>query len=277
MAEKDQYDEYQFTDIDTFGEENLGEEENASLTEEGLEKKPPSKSNLRRNVFVAIFVIIIIMLGYKFISRFIHKSAPSPEIVTSPPLQPTGFQSAQPALPVKPVTQEAPPLTPAQSTAPASEKLTEDNMQIKQKLSDLEASQQNVRNEVSTVSNQLSGINTNVSQLTEKIANLNQIIASLSSKLEEQSHEIVVLTERSKPRPKKMRHRPRGRISPGPSYFIQAVIPGRAWLIATNGSTITVREGSAIPGYGIVQLIDPNQGRVLTSSGQVIGFSQQDS
>ena len=60
-------------------------------------------------------------------------------------------------------------------------------------------------------------------------------------------------------------------------YYIQAVIPGRAWLIATNGSTLTVREGSTIPGYGIVRKIDPNLGKVFMSTGKVIRFSQLDS
>jgi intracellular multiplication protein IcmG len=60
-------------------------------------------------------------------------------------------------------------------------------------------------------------------------------------------------------------------------YNIQAVIPGRAWLIATNGATLTVSQGTAIPGYGIVKLIDPVQGKVTTSSGQIIRFSQEDS
>ena len=60
-------------------------------------------------------------------------------------------------------------------------------------------------------------------------------------------------------------------------YYIQAVIPGRAWLVSSQGLTITVREGTSVPGYGIVKLIDPNQGRILTSSGRTITFSQQDS
>ena len=58
---------------------------------------------------------------------------------------------------------------------------------------------------------------------------------------------------------------------------MQAVIPGRAWLIANNGSTITVREGTPIPGYGIAKIIDPIKGRVMTSSGKEIRFSQDDS
>ncbi|MBA3536672.1 MAG: type IV secretion protein IcmG, partial [Tatlockia sp.] len=87
--------------------------------------------------------------------------------------------------------------------------------------------------------------------------------------------EIVLLTEKAKPKP--VRRRLIVKSAPRLMYFIQAIIPGRAWLIATNGSTITVREGTRIAGWGVVKLIDPIQGRVLTSSGRIIRFSQRDS
>jgi len=65
--------------------------------------------------------------------------------------------------------------------------------------------------------------------------------------------------------------------TPPAQYFLQAIIPGRAWLISTNGDTVTVREGTRISSYGVVRFIDAKRGRVLTSSGQVIRFSQEDS
>jgi intracellular multiplication protein IcmG len=138
----------------------------------------------------------------------------------------------------------------------------------------LEASQQNLSADVSAINSKLNGINTTVNQLNDKIANLNNVLTMLTAKLEQQSSEIAILTERTKPKPVR---RVVVRRAAGPMFYVQAIIPGRAWLIATNGSTITVREGTAIPGYGVVKLIDPNQGRVVTSSGQVIRFSQQDS
>ena len=280
MADKDRYEEYQFSDLDTIGEDNLEEDEATSLSED-LKPKPSSINNLRRNVLVALITIVLLFLGYKFLSIFIHQSGQPVDIATTPP--PATMQLQQPAAasvpPSPPIQEEAPQssVAPAQMTVPNNaEKLSEDNMQIKQKLSDLERSQQTIRTEVSTVGNQLGGVSTNLSNLSDKIANLNQMVESLSSKLEQQANVITVLTERAKPKPK-VKHSKVIKTPLGPGYFIQAIIPGRAWLIAKNGSTITVREGSAIPGYGIVQLIDPNQGRVLTSSGQIIKFSQQDS
>jgi intracellular multiplication protein IcmG len=109
-----------------------------------------------------------------------------------------------------------------------------------------------------------------------KMAELNQVITQLNAKLETQSQVIERLTVRTAPKPPKPRVL-NGFLNQRLKYYVQAVIPGRAWLIATNGATLTVREGTLISGYGVVKLIDPTQGRVLTSSGRIIRFSQSDS
>ena len=45
-------------------------------------------------------------------------------------------------------------------------------------------------------------------------------------------------------------------------YNIQAIIPGRAWLLAANGETLTVTEGDMLRGIGRVSRIDPYDGIV---------------
>ena len=45
-------------------------------------------------------------------------------------------------------------------------------------------------------------------------------------------------------------------------YTVQAIIPGRAWLRAKNGDTVTVAEGDDIKGIGRVTKIDPYDGVV---------------
>lgn len=147
---------------------------------------------------------------------------------------------------------------------------------MKQKVASIEATQQTVQTEVSSVNQQVGNVNNNVNALSAQIAKLNQVISDLSNQVAKQSEEINVLMERTKPKLiKRIIHvQPP---APQINYYINAVIPGRAWLIGTNGSTLTVREGSKIEGYGVVKLIDSLQGRVLTSSGRVIRFSQDDS
>lgn len=57
-----------------------------------------------------------------------------------------------------------------------------------------------------------------------------------------------------------------------PDYYVQAIIPGRAWLKNSNGQIITVAPGDAVPGYGTVSTIDSQSGVVTTSTGTKIVF-----
>lgn len=65
--------------------------------------------------------------------------------------------------------------------------------------------------------------------------------------------------------------------SRGNSYFIQAIIPGRAWLEDSSGKTITVTYGDAVPGLGKVTKIDPENGIVVTSAGVKIMYGINES
>lgn len=63
----------------------------------------------------------------------------------------------------------------------------------------------------------------------------------------------------------------------GQNYYIKALIQGRAWLTTADGSrTITVSSGDYLPGYGLIEQIDPYQGTVTTGSGAVIEYNPAD-
>ncbi|KTD18372.1 type IVB secretion system protein IcmG/DotF [Legionella jordanis] len=278
MAEDDinEYnEEYHFSDLDAL-EPEPGAEERVSTTT--VEKRQTS-TNLRRNAIIAIVVIVLLMLAYKFLGPLFTKKPPSDLV---PPMNTT----AQPITPaptvtdIPPVTQPAAQPVQEQTTTTVSTQSSPANIssnelsQINQRLSTLEANQQNLRSEMDSLNNQLATVNSNINQLADKMAQLNQTFTILVSRVEQQSKELTILSVRAKP---KVVKRVVIKTPPPPTYFIQAVIPGRAWLIAQNGSTITVREGTRVAGYGVVKLIDSRQGRVITSSGRVIRFSQQDS
>ncbi|STX37654.1 type IVB secretion system protein IcmG/DotF [Legionella feeleii] len=268
--DKDEYsDEYQFADLDVISPDSSDGDAGSSEAA-GAEKKQfnsGGRKDIRRNALIVVGIVIVIMLTYEFWGMLFSGKTTDAETTTVPPIttatpQPTPTQPVVTA-PVQPVT---PPTPPVQAGP--------DNTQITQKLSALELSQQNLRSEVNALNDQLSGINSNVNELASKIADLNQMLTTLAAKVDQQSNQIDILTTRTAPKPvPRIVHKG----PPRPVFYIQAVIPGRAWLIATNGSTLTVREGSQIAGYGVVKLIDARQGRVITSSGQVIRFSQQDS
>lgn len=256
-------DEYQFTELDPINPSGVEEEQAAQ--ESGEKASKPigmfEGNNVKRNAIIAVVLFISLMIVYKMVgSYFFNKKteiAPLPNSFTSPTPPPI----VEPPQPVS--------VMPAPSVIPTTK---DSNLELK--LSKMEKDQENLSSEISTVNGQMGDITSNIQALTNKITDLNRIITSLSDKLETQSQEIVRLSAKATTKPRIHTARP---VRHYLHYYVQAVIPGRAWLVATNGSTLTVREGSKIPGYGIVKLIDPNQGRVMTSSGQIIRFSQDDS
>ncbi|WP_133138512.1 type IVB secretion system protein IcmG/DotF [Legionella genomosp. 1] len=286
-------DEYEFTDLDALEPETIDSDE-SQQSSTATKKKPSDigQANVKRNALIAIAVIVVAMLGYKFLGSFFTSkpkavdsgepqvsTAPAVNTNTTPVQQQPVVVDQEPSIPTTTTTTPDTTTTTTTSTTevtPASSDTSSaTDPQVNQKLSALELSQQNLRSEVNSLSEQLGGVNTSITELTNKINSLNQMITSMAQKVEDQSNQITVLTVRTQP--KKVVKQVVRQVVPRNIYYIQAVIPGRAWLIGTNGSTLTVREGTNIAGYGVVRLIDPHQGRIVTSSGQVIRFSPQDS
>ncbi|MGQ3892562.1 type IVB secretion system protein IcmG/DotF [Legionella sp. CNM-4043-24] len=251
-------DEYQFADLDTMGVDMENEESGFGSPEKpGVSLGQEPKKDIIRNALIVVAIVVVLMVLYKFLGSLFHKDV---EAVKSRQQTPPVAQTA-------PIVPDVTPLPQAPSA---------DLSNVTQKLSDLETSQQSLRADLNGMNSQLNSINENISSLNSKLAALNQSLLTLSGRIEQQSGELSSLIARqNKPKPAPVVKR---RVyAPRVQYSIQAIIPGRAWLIAQNGSTLTVREGTIIPGLGTVRLIDPNQGRVVMSTGQVIRFSQQDS
>lgn len=267
MADNDQNnDEYKFAELDSLDNDPMDD------SDSGLNKSyttrveaNPEKKDIKRNALIAVAVVVALMLAYKFIGpMFFSDKSESVTKTAIPPLT-----QVTPTQPVQTTTVTP---VPVQQVQPV---VTQSDPDLKQKVAAMEIAQQSIRSELSNVSDQVNTINNNINNLNNQIANLNQVIGTLSTQLAKQSEQVGVLMARTQP--KQIRPVVRRATQPRLTYNIQAVIPGRAWLIASNGSTITVREGTKIAGYGVVKLIDSMQGRILTSSGQVIRFSQEDS
>lgn len=266
MADNEQQnDEYEFSDLDALNPESY-----ESLdSEEGLPPKESrafySPQHLKRNVFIVIGIVVLAMILYKFLGAYF--SAKKTTAPASVQREPTPIQPKAP-----PKQTQLPSVKKMPSSSPPAAAVSPE---VAQKLSALEITQASVKSEVNEVGNELNGLNANINSLSAQLSELNQALSALNAKIDDQARDIDRLMVRMKPKPavkpvvKKT--------APVKKYFVQAVIPGRAWLIASNGTTLTVREGSTIPGYGSVKLIDATQGRVLTSSGTVIRFSQNDS
>jgi intracellular multiplication protein IcmG len=76
---------------------------------------------------------------------------------------------------------------------------------------------------------------------------------------------------------KKMTTKPRpptvsSAVTPPLTYTVKALVPGRAWLQASNGRLMTVKVGDTLPRYGVVRTISPEHGQLITSRGTVIRY-----
>jgi intracellular multiplication protein IcmG len=270
MADNEQLnDEYQFADLDGAPPDPLEESSEpiiAALDENERTGMPVvDRAQIIRNSMIVVGLVIVVMIVYKVVgsvesekqANVKHEEASSPLVAVTPILP-------------EPVIQQE--ITKA---APVAIPVNADITKMEQKLSALDLSQQSVRQDVATLTDQVNGINNNLTTIAQKLSEITNAISSISARLDAQAHELEVLTiHREAKRHHDHSHRVR---HSSLKYHIQAVIPGRAWLIASNGSTLTVREGTVIAGVGMVKLIDPAAGRVVLSSGHVIKFSQEDS
>jgi len=120
-----------------------------------------------------------------------------------------------------------------------------------------------------------------LNKLESETINLQTTLADINTKLSDLSTQINNLTSQvNKPpvveikKPIRIKKRPPRRYKPyiSYSYQLEAAIPGRAWIMRSDGTNLTVSLGDKIPGYGSVVGIDPNDGVVQMSSGANIKY-----
>lgn len=269
MAEKDkekdkEQGEYHFSDPESY-EEDLDLDENEQdvfapeESDEQSESTPqPEKKNVFRNAAVVVGVLAGLVIVYQLVSWIFS---------AKPKTQPTAPSTI--AQITKPPKKEIMPAI--KQAEPVVQKAL--NPETDQKIAILESSQRQMMADVTLLKEQITPMNNHINQLSDQLTALNQTLERLSNQLAQQAEEISILMVRTEPKKIKVVVR---RVPPI-VYYIQAVIPGRAWLIGLNGSTLTVREGTRVPGYGVVRLIDSIEGKIITSSGREIRFSQNDS
>lgn len=264
LERNDEEEEYHFEEPELLHELPPEEDILSPLPQkETAQANVSPEGNLRRIVWVGAGILGLLLLyeAGSFVlekTRNWNKQGVNQEQLSPPPAM---------VPPTQPQSMNFPPPAPAPEAA-LSPRLNET-------ISNLTESQQSLQASISSLNSRLDDISTSMQNITDKMNGINQGLSQILSKLEAQSAELATLRARSvKPQSS---IKPPSMGSAPSSYYIQAIIPGRAWLLSSTGLTLTVREGTPLPGYGVIRLIDPNQGRVMTSSGKVIRFSQQDS
>lgn len=228
-------------------------------------KKTPRFGKLnKRNILIIVGVLVIVIAVYKLIEIFLEPSTATKKTTTTVTKT---VQQPQQTTQLQQQTEKIP------SFQQQSSQLNEE---VKNRLQTLQTSTEQSTSKIGTVNQQLSQLSNSVANVQSTLQAISNQLQSINSTLQQQQAEIAVLKAQKrpvyKPRVVRKRYRAPRRVIKRTVYYIQAMLPGRAWLILPNGSTITVTVGSRLPGYGRVRSIDPIRGIVKTSSGAIIRY-----
>jgi intracellular multiplication protein IcmG len=140
------------------------------------------------------------------------------------------------------------------------------------------SSQKSMQNSIVGVSDQLAQLNIHLTSQDKSYDTLQKALEDVQAKQNANAALLQEILIQIKTKPIMPRPEVQKAIYEAPKmeYFVQAIIPGRAWIVNEKGMAMTVRVGSEIPGYGIVKEIDPPEGRVVMSSSKVFRFKHDD-
>ena len=258
----------------------------------GQKKGPISIDNqIRRYALMAVGVLIVAFAVYKLLGVIRHQRQQT-RTASSTLAQPAKTTPGSALQPIAGSTVKTPVITPTtqpvqttQTTAPIQSTQPTQTTQTTGRVSPLVRSQiQQIAQGVVSVQKNSQLNRTDLNKLSAALASVNRTLVQLDNRLnvinEDLNKTRAELANQKKQVAKQMlvrkaraRRRSRRRLAKLPSYHLEAAIPGRAWLKAQNGSTLTVVVGDRLPGYGYIKQILPQQGVLTTSSGRVVRYS----
>lgn len=186
-------------------------------------------------------------------------SIPSVPLATAPPVS-----SSMPTYPQPGVAQGSSTQIPTQMVSPAPVVTPDTRV--------LETNAQQLMNQLQTEYvqriNEFAGQN---KMMQEQLQNLATRVANMEAQLNQLVQALVRQQQGAEaPTPTPTSISPQSQATPKISYNVQAIIPGRAWLRADNGETMTVAEGDTIKDVGRVTKIDPYDGVVEINTGSKV-------
>ncbi|PHQ80495.1 MAG: hypothetical protein COB66_04585 [Coxiella sp. (in: Bacteria)] len=144
-------------------------------------------------------------------------------------------------------------------------------------LDSIKSDQVNNATTMSDMQNHISQLRSAVLTSNQANAQLNQSVSMLTAQVKLLTADVQKNTKSLTVTPKKKSVKPVFHPKPV-TYTIKAVVRGRAWLMGSNGQSLSIAAGNTISNYyGKVRGIDADSGRVFTTSGKVIQYGSNDS
>lgn len=253
-----QDEEYQFDDFDKV---DPLDESTPTPSQEAQASPEPSSLNGMANKrdhrkIIVLGLIIVLVLGFAIRSLISHfDSVKIPKESSSLPQVSSNMAPTAPSVPT-PTNVGSPTTVPAVPAAITPTAPTVSEADIDQLNTTISTQQQN-----------MDQMQNSINTLQESVSTLNATINDLSQKL------TLALSKMPEKRVKPVSQPMSVAQPPRPTYTIRALVPGRAWLQASDGQTITVVNGDQVPAYGAVQDIDLNAGQVVLTDGTIIGYN----
>ena len=241
MPDDYKQDDYQYPE----GEFSTGNEIPPLNPEEPAGGNPQDLNGLK-NFWQSNKRIIVIVIAAALIALVFKMFSGGPKKVKPVPLPP---QSAPMQVAVAPKPQVSTGLLDAQNAVKQAQSQVEQNKTAIQEL----------QGQLQDIQNSLSNIQSTQTQLSQTVTSLTDQTAKIAEQLKPVAKAKPVIP-----------------VTPV-TYYLRAIIPGRAWIQGSNGDARSVSVGDTIPQYGRVEYIDPDQGTVTGSTGKVIGFNEDDS
>ncbi len=262
-----QEEEYHFSELEE--SESYGIEQGDAVVQE---------SRLKRLVVFAILLFVVALGVYKLLGVFFgdgleRKLLDKPAVVAQKP-EPIKTVATKPAVTaakpvftpvVKPVQKSAQkPVRKVKSTAS-----TANTLALQETLKRVQNESEKERALLTSAVKSLHGT---LAEYTQRLNDMDKNLQALKAKLA--SHEIK--TKRLINKRKQRRRLKKRAVVSRKLLNLKAAIPGRAWIKVSDGTTISVKVGEKVRGYGRVREIDPYEGRVIMSTGDVIHYSQDE-
>ena len=239
-------DEYQL-------DENTDTDSSFTASDSAVISKPPRQFITRKTILIAIGVVVVGLSLFKLVGVFFaHDQSKTQATVASAP---------------PPITQASAPAT--QASQP--QQTTQDN-DYSDELAALQSGATQSSSQITNIENQINTLTSTVNSIQSNVAAVTTQLQAIASSLQQQQAQLASLLVKAKP-PKQSIAKPKQPAVTPVAYSIQAMVPGRAWLIGADGGTITVAVGDYLVGYGKVISINPLRGTVSTSNGAIIKYT----
>lgn len=243
-------DEYQFEEFDKFVLEEeapaAASEQTSGASNEAISLAP--KRDYRRMVIMGVILAIILVFAVRALLEHFNGVKIPKESPTLVAPQAESVSMHPPAPSISSQTVAMPAVAPAPAVATQAD--------VDHLNSIITAQQQTMEQ-----------MQNSINSLQDALGNLNATLGDLSQKMTEAVDKANAKPVRPVVKPQVAPEPPK------PVYTIRAMVPGRAWLQANDGQSITVVDGDTVPPYGTVQDIDVNGGQVVLSDGTLIGYN----